>query len=219
MSRGNGRMAIFLDDRDYREFVYLLGETVERFAVDCWNYCVMPNHYHLTLQPTLANLSRAIQHLNGRYGKWWNKRHDRVGHTFQGRFKDQIVDKAEYLLALSRYVVMNPARATLVSHPEDWLWSSYRATIGACPSQAFLATSKTLTLFGEGTDSELQARFSHFVTACEEDPTALDRFRSNERVIGSKAFKELVQGPRPAPSEVADLTDSTPRVEDSATEP
>jgi REP element-mobilizing transposase RayT len=202
-------MTIFLDDRDYREFVYLLGETVERFAVDCWNYCVMPNHYHLTLQPTIANLSRAIQHLNGRYGEWWNERHDRVGHTFQGRFKDQIVDKSEYLLALSRYVVMNPVRANLVSRPEDWLWSSHRATIGACPVPAFLAASKTLTLFGEGPDSELQARLVHFVTACGEDPTAHDRFRSNERVIGSKAFKEQVQGQRSARSEPADVTDPT----------
>lgn len=213
MSRGNGRMAIFLDDCDYREFVFLLGDTVERFAVDCWNYCLMPNHYHLTLQPTLANLSRAIQHLNGRYGKWWNKRHDRVGHTFQGRFKDQIVDKAEYLLALSRYVVMNPVRANLAPRPEDWPWSSYRATIGACSAPAFLGASKTLTLFGDGSNSELQARFSHFATACGEDPTALDRFRSKERVIGSKAFKELVLGERPArpePTDRTDLTSETP---------
>ena len=193
MARGNGRMAVFLEERDYREFVYLLGDVVEEFAVHCWNYCLMPNHYHLTLQPMRANLSEAIRHLNSRYAQWWNKHHDKVGHVFQGRFKDQIVDRDQYLLALSRYVVMNPVRASLVQRPEDWLWSSYRATIGECQAASFLASSKTLNLFGIGTETELQTRFTGFVTACMEDPAAVDRFRSNERIIGTKAFKQLVE--------------------------
>ena len=193
MARGNGRMTIFLDDRDYREIVYLLGEVVGRYALQCWNYCIMPNHYHLTVLPTRANLSEAIRYLNGEYGKWWNKRHSRVGHAYQGRFKDQIVGEEGYLLTLSRYVVMNPVRAGLVARPEDWPWSSYRPTIGDCPSPSFLATSKTLGLFGEDPESELRARFIRFATASPEDPTALDRFRSNEHIIGTTAFKQRVQ--------------------------
>ena len=130
MSRGNGRMGIFLDDADYRQFVHLLGEAVERFDIRCWNYCVMPNHYHATLQPTRTNLSEAIRCLNSGYAQWWNRRHGRVGHVFQGRYKDQVVDRETYLLTLSRYVVMNPVRAGLVERPGDWPWSSYRATVG-----------------------------------------------------------------------------------------
>jgi REP element-mobilizing transposase RayT len=107
MSRGNARMPIFLDDCDYRQFVYQVGDVVEEFGLVCWNYCAMPNHYHLTVQPTRANLSAAIRKLNGTYGQWWNRRHGRVGHVFQGRFKDQIVDRNSYLMALSSYVVMN----------------------------------------------------------------------------------------------------------------
>lgn len=197
MARGNGRMAIFLDDRDYRQFVYLLGEAVEQFALQCWNYCMMPNHYHLTLQPTRANLSEAIRHLNSWYAQWWNKRHEKVGHVFQGRFKDQIVDKDQYLLALSRYVVMNPVRAGLVQRPEDWWWSSYRATSGASEVPPFLATSKTLSLFGVGTEIEMQASFTRFVTACTEDPASVDRFRSNEHIIGTQAFKQQIQSQPP----------------------
>lgn len=193
MARGNGRMAIFLDDRDYREIIHLFGEIGERYGLQCWNYCVMPNHYHLTVQPSRANLSEAIQYLNGEYAKWWNKRHNLVGHAFQGRFKDQIVGEESYLLTLSRYVVMNPVRAGLVARPEDWLWSSYRATIGDCPPPSFLAISKTLSLFGQGPENELQERFIRFATASPEDPTALDRFRSNEHIIGATAFKQRVQ--------------------------
>src|SRR5262245_19759788 len=108
LSRGNARMAIFLDDGDYRQFVYLLGEVLDEFGIVCWNYCLMPNHYHVTLQPTQTNLSAAIRILNGSYGQWWNRKLSRVGHVFQGRFKDQIVDRETYLMTLSRYVVMNP---------------------------------------------------------------------------------------------------------------
>ena len=90
----------------------------------------MPNHYHATLQPSQPNLSEALRRLNSVYARWWNERHQRVGHVFQGRFKDQIVDRDSYLLTLSRYVVMNPVRAGLVERPEDWRWSSYRATAG-----------------------------------------------------------------------------------------
>ena len=97
MARGNGRMRIFEDDTDYRYFVTLFGDIMEEFEIQCWNYCVMPNHYHATLQPTLPNLSRAIQRLNRRYAQRWNKRYDRVGHVFQGRFKDQIVQREGYL--------------------------------------------------------------------------------------------------------------------------
>ena len=101
MSRGNGRMAIFLDDEDYRQFVHLLGDTCDRFAMECWSYCAMPNHYHAALWPDRPNLSDGIRHLNGEYGKWWNRKHGRFGHTFRGRFKAQIVQDDMYLLTLA----------------------------------------------------------------------------------------------------------------------
>ena len=154
MARGNGKMRIFLDDTDNRRFLYLLGEVLADFSIRCWNYCLMPNHYHLTIQPTRPNLSEAIGRLNGGYGLWWNRRHGQVGHVFQGRFKDQVVDREEYLVTLSRYVVMNPVRAGLVQRPEDWRWSSYRATVGLCSAPAFLDTTATLDLFGENGEGD-----------------------------------------------------------------
>ena len=91
MARGNGQMTIFTDRDDYQRFLNLLRNVVEEYAMECWNYCLMPNHYHATLRPTLPNISAAVQQLNGRYGQWWNRRHGRVGHAFQGRLKVQIV--------------------------------------------------------------------------------------------------------------------------------
>jgi putative transposase len=185
-------MQIFVDDVDYRGFVFWLGDIVERFEIECWNYCLMPNHYHATLQPTLPNLSEAIRHLNSAYAQWWNRRHGRVGHVFQGRFKDQVVDRDDYLLTLSRYVVMNPVRAGLVQRPEDWPWSSYRATVGLTSAPAFLRVASTLRLLGDDEEAVLRVRFAQFASVSSPDPGLVDRIRSNERILGTRAFKKEV---------------------------
>jgi putative transposase len=193
MARGNGKMPIFLDDQDYRRFVFLLGDIVEEFNLECWNYCVMPNHYHATIRPRHANISIAMRALNSRYAQWWNRRHERVGHTFQGRFKDQVVQEDRYALALSRYVARNPLRAGLVERPEDWPWSSYRSTAGIETVPSFLSVSSTLRMFGDADDEVLWRRFIEFVVGEAGDDAASDRIRSAERVIGTAAFKTEIR--------------------------
>ena len=188
-------MQIFTDETDYRRFVYFLGEIVEECSLECWNYCVMPNHYHVTLVPSRCNLSDAIRRLNSLYAQWWNRHHERVGHVFQGRFKDQTVEREPYLLALSRYVVMNPVRAGLVRTPGEWPWSSYAATAGSVACPAFLNPTPTLALFGEADTSSLQARFSDYVARDPVDERAADRIRSNERIVGSRTFKMSLKRP------------------------
>ena len=129
-SRGNGRQDIFHDEQDYRKFLELLGKTLSRFNWICHAFCLMGNHYHLMIETPDANISRGMHHLNGSFSQAHHKRHDTVGHLFQGRFKAIVVDRESYLLELARYVVLNPVRAGLVAHPEDWPWSSYRNMAG-----------------------------------------------------------------------------------------
>jgi putative transposase len=90
----------------------------------------MNNHYHVLLETPQANLAHALRHLNGVYTQAFNRRHRRVGHLFQGRYKAIVVEKEAYLLELCRYVVLNPVRAKLVTQSQVWRWSSYRATAG-----------------------------------------------------------------------------------------
>jgi REP element-mobilizing transposase RayT len=209
MARGNGRMSIFLDDVDYRQFVYLLGDVVEDHDIECMNYCAMPNHYHATLRPTRPNLSEALRRLNSRYAQWWNKRHERVGHVFQGRFKDQIVQQEGYLLALCRYVAMNPVRAGLVKRPEDWEWSSYAATTGLRPAPSFVAVESVLSQFGAGDHRQLQAQFAEHVVGRPVDERCVEeRIRSNERILGDGVFKLSVRndcGPEGVEDETSTL--------------
>lgn len=188
-------MAIFLDDGDYRQFVHLLGEMCEKFAIDCWSYCVMPNHYHAALWPHEPNVSDAIRHLNGEYAKWWNRKHQRVGHTFQGRFKDQIVQREGYLLTLLRYIAMNPVRAGLVDCPRAWRWSSYPAFAGTDSVPPFLKVPSVLSVFGEQDLEVLRERFVRYVLETRDGLESLeDRIRSSERVLGDASFKDFVRG-------------------------
>jgi putative transposase len=185
-------MQIFMDDLDYTRFVYLLGDVADEFGLECWNYCLMPNHYHATFRPSRPNLSEAMRRLNSVYAQWWNRRHERVGHVFQGRFKDQIVQREGYLLVLCRYVALNPVRANLTARPEDWPWSSYAATVGLRSLPPFHAASSVLQQFGDDDERVLQARFANFVLSLDEDGCPDDRIRSNERVLGSREFKRTI---------------------------
>jgi putative transposase len=83
-------------------------------------------------------------------------------------------------------------RAGLVEAPGDWLWSSYRATTGMCAAPAFLSASSTLELFGQDTDAVLRERFIRFVIGSTEDRDAVERLRSQDRILGGRAFRDRV---------------------------
>jgi putative transposase len=155
----------------------------------------MPNHYHATIRPLQPNLSAALQQLNGRYAQYWNRRHRRVGHVFQGPFKAQIVQDDGYALTLSRYIVLNPVRARLVERPEDWRWSSYAATIGLRPMPSFLADHAALALFGDASLSILRQRFINFVRAGCVDDMDDDLIRSTDLILGGSRARDVDPAP------------------------
>jgi putative transposase len=196
VSRGNGRMRIFLDDRDYRTFLRVLADVVVFFDVECWDYCLMPNHDHLALCPRKANLSNAMARLDSVYAMWWNAVHANVGHVFQGRFKAQIVQREGYLLALCRYIARNPVRAGLVEHPGAWEWSGYRALAGG-RNPGFLSDELMLSQFGGSDLAQARARYVNHVNGIPPETDEIeDRLRSKEPVIGDPQFKTQVMRDR-----------------------
>ncbi|MFQ5846886.1 MAG: transposase [Candidatus Methylomirabilales bacterium] len=146
-ARGNARQPIYEDEADRRRFLELLGRETGQQHWRCYAYCLMDNHYHVLLETPEPNLSRGMRRLNGAYTQAFNRRHARVGHVLQGRFKSILVEKESYLLELCRYIVLNPVRAGLVQKAEDWPWSSYRATAGYEPAADWLDVAGVLTLF------------------------------------------------------------------------
>ena len=185
MGRGNNKMAIFLDDLDYSRFVAILKRALEGYEVECWTSCQMPNHHHLIVRTLHGNLSRFVRQVHGVYAQWWNKRHGRVGHVFQARFKAQVIEDGLYLLRACRYVLLNPVRGHLCAAPQDWRWSSYRALADARPSH--IAVESLFERLGDGDVGETRARFVAFVNG-EPDTEIADFFRTDRRVIGTEQF-------------------------------
>ena len=122
----------------------------------------MGNHFHLLVETPVPTLSQGMRQLDGVYGQAFNRRHGRVGHLFQGRFKGILVQREAHLLELVRYVVRNPVAAGLVAGAADWPWSSYRATAGLAPAPSWLETEWTLSRFG-ASRSRARRRFREFV--------------------------------------------------------
>jgi len=146
-SRGDDRSSIFLDDEDREMFMAFLENEVIQQRWICYAWCLMNNHYHLLIETPEANLSRGMQRLNGRYTQSFNRRHERVGHLFQGRYKAILVEKEAHLLELCRYIVLNPVRAGAVVSAEQWPWSSYKQTCDADQKSSWVTGSDILALF------------------------------------------------------------------------
>lgn len=161
-SRGNARQKIFLNDDGRETFLNSLSHVISRYGWLCHAYCLMDNHYHLIVETPRPNLSLGMRQLNGIYTQAFNRRHRRVGHLFQGRYKAILVEKEAHLLELCRYVVLNPLRVRSRTSVGQWRWSSYRATVGIAPVPKFLTTDWILGQFGQRR-GQAQARYSAFV--------------------------------------------------------
>ena len=124
--RGNERRAVFRVDADRELYLGRLEHYQKRFGFRVYAYCLMTNHIHLAMEASKVPLSRIMLGLQGSYTQAFNRRHDRVGHLFQGRYKALVVQKDRYLLALVRYIHANPVQAGMVKKPSEYRWSSDR---------------------------------------------------------------------------------------------
>ncbi|MEO5368098.1 MAG: transposase [Magnetococcus sp. WYHC-3] len=164
-SRGHNREQIFTERADYVHFLELVEIMRERFRVHVYAYCLMSNHYHLLLSTPEGNISQAIQWLNGSYGIWHNRKHNRTGHLYGERFHAILVEDSAWGLDVSVYIHMNPVATTEFGYgkrknvaerrglappptPEErvrrlnglreYEWSSYRAYAGYCACPQWL---------------------------------------------------------------------------------
>jgi len=191
MARGNARMVIYEDREEYLRFLELLATALQRHDLSCHAYCLMPNHYHLVIETHSDRLSAAIHMVNGAYAQWWNRRHSRVGHVLQGRFKAQLIQDGAYFVRVCRYLLLNPVRANLVDTPRDWPWSSYQAMLGLADAPPFLRLDRLLgELGGAAADkSDAQRRFRDLVEeTMPSTPSVAHAIRSDQRVVGDDAF-------------------------------
>lgn len=221
-ARGNERRAIFRDDRDRLHFLEIVGELPERFGTRVHGYILMDNHFHLLLETPEANLSRTGQWLNVSYSVWFNRRHARSGHLFQGRFGSVLIGGDADWLEVTRYVHLNPVRiarlglskqqqqrqktaaardpgARLVAERlralRSYRWSSYRAYLGLAPRPDWLSCELLLGAAGGRTAGEQRRAFEAYHEAPLREgrlERVWDRVVSGA-VIGSDEFVTKVR--------------------------
>lgn len=193
MNRGNAGENIFRSESDREKFLEYLGKAVKRFSIKLHTYCLMSNHYHLLVETPLPNLSMAIQWVNVSYATYFNRKRQRKGHLFQGRFKSILLEANEYLKHLSRYIHLNPVRAKLVEHASQYRWSSYSAFLGKAKVPDWLETGWLLSQFGPK-KSESVGNYRDFVEMVEvselENP---EKDLIGGFVLGSQDFVNWVK--------------------------
>lgn len=175
-TRGNNRQAIFFSEADFRRCLKLLCEYKRRFNFRLHAYTLMPNHIHLLIEPsTQATISRIMQSLSIAYTKYFNKRHKRVGHVFQGRFFSRVITEEPYLMVASRYIHRNPVRAKLALHPLKYPWSSYTAYASGEDVWGLVYTNTVLELVLPNGSAPRQRRaYCDFVESAFPADAALD---------------------------------------------
>jgi putative transposase len=198
-SRGDRRENIFEDDYDRQAFLAVVAQALERFSAMALAYCLMDNHYHLVIYTRLANLSALMRHINGIVTQSHNRRHGKVGHLFQGRFKAIVVDQDNYLLEVCRYVDLNPVRAGLVGSPGEWAWSSYRSHAGITPPPPWLDTAGLHARLlqqpiSSAADSRRAQRLYVQTVSAARDVRLWDEALSQQVYLGDDAFVQRMQG-------------------------
>ncbi len=150
IQRGHNRRECFFEASDRTVYLALLRELSARFACAVHAYVLMTNHVHLLISASDSEaISLLMKHLGQRYVQYVNRKYERKGTLWEGRFRSHPVECERYLLACYRYIELNPVRARLVHCPADYLWSSYRANAGlkrsalVVPHEEYLAIGPT----------------------------------------------------------------------------
>ena len=191
-SRGDRREDIYLNNEDRCDWIDVLGNACQRFNWVVHAFCQMSNHYHLLLETVDGNLARGMRQLNGEYTQAFNRRHALVGHLFQGRYKAILVQKDSYLLELTRYIVLNPLRARMVTSLDDWPWSSFPFSVGAALPPDWLDPDVLLGQFAGERDADRGATiaaYRKFVMAGKGLPSPMLELR-HQLLLGDDALVE-----------------------------
>ncbi len=168
VSRGNRRDPLFQDQRDFQVFLHTLSQTHEKTPFELASYCFMTNHYHLQLRSQEEHISKVMALVNKRYANYYNARYRLCGHVFEKRYYSKIIDGPQGMLAVSRYIHLNPLEAKMVKTPEHYPWSSFRYFTNQKKVPPFLCKELILDCF-DGSLMEKQRKYCDYVKAEEQE--------------------------------------------------
>jgi putative transposase len=188
--RGNQKQEIFLDEQDRRAYLQRIQRYKEKKEFILYAYVLMPNHVHLLIETPQVFLSKIMQGINLTYTQYFNRKYDKVGHIFQGRYKAFLCDRDEYLLSLVRYIHLNPVRANLVKEPRHYMWSSHNEYLRG--PEAIVDASKVLKLFSDKI-TRARAQYEDFVNEAIGEKRNESFYNPIEQqILGDEKFLEEV---------------------------
>lgn len=197
---GDVKSRLFKDDADRERFLERLSERVEQYNIRLYMFVLMTNHFHLVFETPEGNCSKFMQSLSTAYTVYYNLRHSRHGHLFDGRYKAKLVEGDDYLLALTRYVHLNPVQVSGIKDKpleerirdlRQYSWSSYQSYIGKRKALPYVEYGPVLAemtgkakdrprLYREFVESGLAETDDEFKAALKESPRCIggDGFRA-----------------------------------------
>jgi len=195
VQRGHNRDAVFSGEDDFRYYLDNLRKWKLELGVKVYSYCLMTNHVHLVLEPEedTSTVSLLMKQLAARQTRWVNKQMGRSGSLWEGRFKCSPIQEESYLLQCCRYVERNPVKASMVNHPGQYPWSSYRARIGK-ESTGWLDYELTYLALGKSF-AERQARYEKFVDvhADASETDLIHNALNANQLTGDAAFVDEIE--------------------------
>ncbi len=193
-SRGNERKDIFQDGADREKFLEIVADYHDRFGILVHAYVLMDNHYHLVLETPQGNLVKIMHGINGAYTSWYNRKYNRVGHLFQGRYRAILVDKDSYLVELSRYVHLNPVRAGMSKRPERYAWSSFPGYVWKEKVVAWVEYAWVLSQFGTRQDRSRKKYREYVHQGIVKEGNSISKELVGQAILGQEKFIEEIKG-------------------------
>ncbi|MDX9767777.1 MAG: transposase [Ectothiorhodospiraceae bacterium] len=193
IQRGNNRSACFYAEDDYRRYLDTLREQAQKHGCLIHAYVLMTNHVHLLLTPEKPDSAALLmKHLGQRYVQYINRTYRRSGTLWEGRFRSCLARDEAYVLGCYRYIELNPVRATMVEHPRDYPWSSYRAN-GDGGSDPLLTPHPDYLRLGTTAEVRRDNYRALFTAHIEPELLAEIRHATNGNfALGSQRFKDEV---------------------------
>jgi len=195
IARGNQKQDIFIRAADFKTYLAYLSEYKERYHFHLYAYALMKNHLHLLLEVEQIPLFRIMHVLQFRYARYFNTRYGKVGHLFQGRYKAILCDKDDYLLALVRYIHINPIRAKLVDDPERYPWTSHVIYLGK-EKHDLIDQDLVLAQLSKNRSAARRAYLRFVLQGLEAGHQEQYYKVKDQRYLGEEEFIEEVEGKR-----------------------
>ncbi len=188
-NRGINKQPIFIDETDYKFFLLLLLRLKNKYDHSIFAYCLMPNHFHLSIQTRKTPISKILSSLATSYAMHFNKKYSHLGPVFQNRFKSILIENDSYFLQLNQYITLNPVKANLCQDPAQYPFSSFRETIGLQPPN--LLDQDITRIIGE-TPQSLKQYTQFIYGGLQKDLSGIEKlFEKEETTFGSAHFSTV----------------------------